>query len=93
MSDIGAHVRQRCALVNGDERQRACAPRGATKLAVPGRTDREAGSDPMRAARGSEPVAIRTEGEPARCRPGPRTQGADLNGWLRIVSAPLRSYD
>jgi hypothetical protein len=25
--------------------------------------------------------------------PGLRSQGADLNGWLRFESAPLRSYD
>jgi hypothetical protein len=32
------------------------------------------------------------EGEPPRWRPGFRHQWADHDGWLRIMSAPLRSY-
>jgi hypothetical protein len=93
MRDISTHTRQRCALVNSSEGVRPCAPTGPRNLPALGRADRDAGSDPTHAGKGSEPVAIRMEGEPPRWWPGLRSQGASLNGWLRIVSAPLRSYD
>jgi hypothetical protein len=91
MSDFGTHARQRDGLVCGEANTSGVLD--AYKLPALGRADREAGSGPMRAAKGPDPVAIRMEGEPPRWRPGLRTQGASLNGWLRIVSAPLRSYD
>jgi hypothetical protein len=89
MSDYGTHDRQqRDGLVYGESH--IFDAHGVHKLPAHGsRADREAGSDPKRAAKGSEPVAS-TEREPPRWRPGLRTQGASLDGWLRIVSAPLR---
>ena len=47
---------------------------------------------PLRAARGSGGPDQRMEGEPSRWRPGFRHQGVDHDGWLRLMSAPLRSY-
>jgi len=88
MRDYGTHTRQRDALVYGEVENFDAF--GVYRLLAYGcRADREAGSDPKRAAKGSEPVAS-TEREPSRWRPGLRTQGASLDGWLRIVSAPLR---
>ena len=75
------------------DKPRTFGASSAYKLPTLGCADREAGSDPFAALLGSEPVAIHTEGEPPRWWPGLRSQGASLIGWLRIVSAPLRSYD
>jgi hypothetical protein len=87
MSDLAARTLHRDTLAYGEIDGRAL------KLLALGSASREAGSGPMRAAKGPEPVGIHTERELTRCRPGVRTQGASLIGWLRIVSAPLRSYD
>lgn len=90
MGDFGTLARQRDALVYGEANH--FDANGVTRAAHAWMSrGREACSGPMRAARGPEQVAS-TEGEPPRWWPGLRHQGASLNGWLRIVSAPLRYY-
>jgi len=89
MGDSSTLARQRDALVYGEAND--FGANGVHELPARGRcVDRQGGCAPVHAEKGAQPLA--TEGEPPRRWPGFRHQGADLNGWLRLMSAPLRYY-
>jgi hypothetical protein len=89
MSDVAAHTRQRVRPANGDRKNGALSPACRAFR----RAQDDGGSGPQHAERGTGATGQNTEGEPPRRWPGLRRQGADLNGWLRFKSAPLRYYN